>query len=49
LGRFSDRPGFWSHVALRADVRVVWLRDGIILTDQRGPTFQAMAGVTIGL
>jgi hypothetical protein len=49
LVRLTRQPGFWSHVALRGDVRVLWLRDGIILVDQRGPTYQATAGVTIGL
>jgi hypothetical protein len=49
LVRLTRQPGFWSHVALRGDVRVLWLRDGIILDEQRGPTYQATAGVTIGL
>lgn len=40
------RRGFRGHLALRADARVVWLRDGIILNDQRDPTFSVSGGLT---
>jgi hypothetical protein len=43
-----DHRGFWGHVALRADARVVWLRDGIILDDQRSPTFSVTGGIVAG-
>lgn len=41
--------GFWRHVALRADVRLVWLRDGMILNEQRTPTITAIGGVVVGV
>ncbi|HTV00393.1 MAG TPA: hypothetical protein VMF13_07660 [Luteitalea sp.] len=41
--------GFARRIALRADVRVVWLRDGVVLEKQRGPGVSALAGVSIGL
>lgn len=42
------RRGLWGHVALRADARVVWLRDGIILNDQRDPTISVTGGISAG-
>lgn len=48
LIRLGTRPGVWQHLALRGDMRVLWLRDGIILDDQRGPTYQATAGLVVG-
>jgi hypothetical protein len=49
LMRVSTRPdGFLRHLAFRGDVRVLWFRDGIILTDQRDPTYQATAGLSVG-
>ena len=41
--------GFARRIAVRGDVRVVWLRDGVILEKQRGATFSALIGVSIGL
>ena len=43
------RIAFTRHLALRGDARVVWLRDGVVLDDQRGPTFSASAGISVGL
>jgi hypothetical protein len=40
--------GFWRHVALRGDVRVAWLRDGVVLNEQRGAAITAVAGVVVG-
>ena len=44
----TQRDGFLRHVAFRGDARILWLRDGIILTDQRRPTYQATAGLSVG-
>ncbi len=41
--------GFARRVALRADARVVWLRDGVVLRDQRAPSVHVSAGLSIGL
>ena len=43
------RIAFTRQLALRGDARVVWLRDGVVLDDQRGPTFSASAGISVGL
>ncbi len=41
--------GVMGRLALRADVRAVWLRGGITLEDERGPALVAAAGISIGL
>jgi hypothetical protein len=43
------RGGFAGRLALRGEVRAVWLRDGVILDEQRGVTFTALAGLTLSL
>ncbi len=44
-----NHRGFAGRLALRGDARVVWLRDGITLNDERGPAVSASAGLSIGL
>ena len=41
--------GFARRPALRGDVRLVWLRDGVVLDEQRGVTASALAGLSVGL
>jgi hypothetical protein len=41
--------GLLRRLAIRGDVRAVWLRDGIVLTEQRGVTYTASAGLTVAL
>ena len=41
--------GFLRRVAIRGDVRAVWLRDGIVLNEQRGVAFTTSAGLTLEL
>jgi hypothetical protein len=47
--RLSRRPGLLRRLAIRGDVRAIWLRDAIVLNEQRGPTFVASAGLTVHL
>ena len=50
LARLSPKgDGFWRRLAIRGDVRAVWLRDAIVLNAQRGVTFTASAGLTLEL
>jgi hypothetical protein len=41
--------GFARRLALRGDARVVWLRDGITLNEDRGPALSVSGGLSIGL
>jgi hypothetical protein len=41
--------GLLGRLALRADVRAVWMRGGITLEDERGPALVAAGGMSIGL
>lgn len=41
--------GFWRRLSIRGDVRAVWLRDGIVLSEQRGVTYTASVGLTLEL
>lgn len=41
--------GFLRRLAIRGDLRAVWLRDGIVLNEQRGVTYTASAGLTLHL
>ena len=41
--------GFSRRLAIRGDVRAVWLHDGIVLSEQRGVTYTASAGLTLQL
>ncbi len=44
--RLSRAPRGWtSRLTLRGDARLVWLRGGIRLADERAPTFIAVAGL----
>ena len=48
--RLSRAPRGWtSRLALRGDARLVWLRGGIRLAEERGPTFVVVGGLTYGL
>ncbi|WP_157899193.1 hypothetical protein [Luteitalea pratensis] len=49
LMRLSTGSGFMRRLAIRGDVRAIWLRDGIVLNAQRGATFMASAGMTLHL
>ena len=44
LVRLSTGPGFMRRLAIRGDVRAIWLRDGIVLNEQRGVTFSRVGG-----
>ena len=44
-----DGRGFVRRLALRGDARLVWLRDGITLNEDRGPAFSVSGGLSIGL
>ncbi len=41
--------GFLRRLAVRADVRAAWLRGGVRLVDERGPSIVASGGLSIGL
>jgi hypothetical protein len=47
--RLSRGTGFLRRLAIRGDVRAVWLRDAIVLDQQRGVTYTATAGLTLQL
>jgi len=47
--RVSTRPGFLQRLAIRGDARAVWLREAIVLNEQRGATFTVSAGMTLHL
>ena len=40
--------GLLGSLALRGDARVLWLRQGITLNEERGPTFSVSGGVSAG-
>ena len=46
--RLSTAPSGWlSHLAVRADARVVWLRGGVTIDDDRGPAIVATGGLSL--
>ncbi len=49
LMRLSTGSGFLRRLAIRGDVRAIWLRDAIVLNEQRGATFTVSAGMTLHL
>jgi hypothetical protein len=49
LVRLSTGPGFLRRLALRSDARAIWLRDAIVLNEQRSATFTVSAGLTLHL
>lgn len=49
--RVALAPGSRSvlrHLAVRGDARLVWLRKGLSLNEERGPTFAVAAGLSAG-
>lgn len=40
--------GLLGSLALRGDARLVWLRKGVTLNEERGPTFSVSGGVSAG-
>lgn len=43
----TAQSGWLSHVALRGDARVVWLRGGIRLVDERAPALTVTGGLSL--
>ena len=47
--RLSNGPGLMRRLAIRGDARAIWLRDAIMLNEQRSVTFAVSAGLTLHL